>query len=486
MSLIDCFVPYTSVSPISSVLKQFAACPLVNRVCLLTSCPVDESEDLQVLQLDSLVSTVAMSTIADTASAEYVMMVVKPVLPVLGQFALDRMLRVARDTGAAMVYSDYNRDVNGVLQAHPVIDYQQGSLRDDFDFGSVVVVKTDLLKKAVQMMQQDLKFAGWYDLRLTLSELGELVRLNELLYTEPALDMRRSGEKQFDYVDPRNRQVQIEMEQVCTAHLKRIGAFLDPIADVVQFNSQIFSVEASVIIPVRNRVKTIRDAMLSVLKQTTSFNFNLIVVDNFSTDGTTELIRELAATDSRIVLLIPERKDLGIGGCWNEAVFSVHCGKFAVQLDSDDIYHHENTLQLIVNAFYEQQCAMVIGSYTMTDFSMNVIPPGLIDHREWTANNGHNNALRINGLGAPRAFYTPVLREIKLPNTSYGEDYAVGLAISRRYRIGRIYDSVYLCRRWEDNTDASLDIVKQNQHNAYKDKIRTVELKARLRLNGLF
>ncbi len=485
MSLIDCFVPYNHISPVPSVLQQFDACPLVNTVFLLTDTHLTVEGNAEVLILDSLVSSAAMSIIAANASADYVMMVVKPVMPVLGQFALDRMLRVARDTGAVMVYSDYYKDVNGVLQAHPVIDCQKGSLRDDFDFGSVVLVHTASLKKVVQLMTQDFTYAGWYDVRLALSEQGELVRLNELLYTEPTTDWRKSGEKQFDYVNPRNREVQIEMEQACTTHLKRIGAFLDPVVDSVEFDGLGFTVEASVIIPVRNRVKTIRDAIVSVMNQQTSFEFNLIIVDNFSTDGTTELIQELAAVDSRIILLVPERHDLGIGGCWNEAVFSSYCGKFAVQLDSDDVYQHANSLQLIVDAFYDQQCAMVIGSYTMTDFSMNTIPPGLIDHREWTSDNGHNNALRINGLGAPRAFFTPVLREIKLPNTSYGEDYAVGLAISRCYRIGRVYESVYLCRRWEDNTDASLDVMKLNQHNSYKDKIRTVELKARLRMNCL-
>ncbi|MFZ4583389.1 MAG: glycosyltransferase family 2 protein, partial [Paludibacter sp.] len=299
------------------------------------------------------------------------------------------------------------------------------------------------------------------------------------LYAEVETDTRKSGEKLFDYVDPKNRAVQIEMEAACTAHLKKIGAFLEPQFTQIEFDKGEFPVEASVIIPVRNRVKTIDDAIRSVLSQKTNFAFNLIVVDNFSNDGTSEIIEEIAKTDNRLIHIIPNRSDLGIGGCWNAGVDSPLCGKFAVQLDSDDIYENENTLQKIVDAFYAQNCAMVIGSYTMTNFKMETIPPGLIDHKEWTPENGRNNALRINGLGAPRAFYTPVLREIKVPNTSYGEDYALGLAISREYQIGRVYDSVYMCRRWDENSDAALDVVKMNGHNFYKDKIRTIELKAR-------
>ena len=307
--------------------------------------------------------------------------------------------------------------------------------------------------------------------------------MSEFLYTEVEHDLRKSGEKQFDYVDPRNRAVQVEMEAACTAHLKRIGAYLAPVFEPIAFSEEAFEVEASVIIPVRNRVRTIEDAIRSVLKQACAFPFNVIVIDNHSTDGTTERIAALAQEDKRIIHLIPERDDLGIGGCWNLGVHHPACGRFVVQLDSDDVYSDADTLRKVVEAFYEQQCAMVVGTYMMTNFQMEMIQPGIIDHKEWTPENGRNNALRINGLGAPRAFYTPLLRQVNLPNTSYGEDYALGLRMSRHYQIGRIYDVLYLCRRWEDNSDASLDVVKMNQHNLYKDKIRTWELEARINRN---
>lgn len=337
------------------------------------------------------------------------------------------------------------------------------------------------MKEAVEEMDKDYTYAGLYDLRLKLSQKGEILHINEYLYTEIEEDNRKSGEKLFDYVDPKNRAVQLEMEGACTDHLKKTGAYLKPEFKSVKFDEIDFEYEASVIIPVRNRVKTISDAIESVLMQKTKFKFNLIIVDNFSTDGTSEAIDKF--TDDKIIHLIPETHDLGIGGCWNAGVGHPKCGKFAVQLDSDDVYADENTLQKIVDAFYEQNCLMVVGTYKLTDFELNTLPPGIIDHKEWTPDNGRNNALRINGLGAPRAFYTPKLREIRVPNTSYGEDYALGLYFSREYQIGRIYDVLYLCRRWEDNSDAALDIVKMNAHNTYKDRIRTWEIEARIRLN---
>ncbi len=434
---------------------------------------------------NSLAATSTLKEIASNATAEYILLFNKTNAISLGQFALERFIRIAEDTQASMVYSDYQVYKEGLKQNIPVNDYQLGSLRDDFNFGSLWLIPTKDFKRAVESMTIEYQFAALYDLRLKLSQKGDLVHLNEYLYTDVEADNRKSGEKQFDYVDPRNRAVQIEMEAACTEHLKIIGGFLKPEFEKVDFSQSDFPVEVSVIIPVRNRVRTIKDAVESVLVQKTAFNFNLIIVDNFSTDGTTELIKEYAVKDKRLIHIVPNRDDLGIGGCWNEGVFSAHCGKFAVQLDSDDVYQDENTLTKIVEAFYTQNCAMVVGSYTMTNFQMETIAPGLIDHKEWTPDNGRNNALRINGLGAPRAFYTPVLREVKVPNTSYGEDYALGLAISRKYQIGRIYDSLYLCRRWDDNSDASLDIVKLNAHNAYKDKIRTVELMARIQKNKL-
>ena len=393
------------------------------------------------------------------------------------------MLRPRSTSAAGMVYADHYIVTNGTAKNNPVISYQQGSLRDDFNFGSVLIYNTSVLKEAVAQMTADYKFAGLYDLRLKASQKASLVHINEYLYSEVEQDTRKSGEKIFDYVDPKNRAVQIEMEEACTQHLKAIGGYLAPEFRQIEFNAGDFEFEASVIIPVRNRIRTIKDAIRSVLNQKTTFKFNLIVIDNYSTDGTSEAIEEFAS-DSRLIHLIPERKDLGIGGCWNAGVHHPMCGKFAVQLDSDDVYSDENTLQKMVNAFYEQNCAMVVGTYMMTDFDMNMIAPGIIDHKEWTPENGRNNALRINGLGAPRAFYTPVLREIKVPNTSYGEDYALGLNFSRHYQIGRVYDVVYMCRRWEDNSDASLDVVKMNGHNTYKDRIRTWELQARIALNN--
>jgi hypothetical protein len=395
----------------------------------------------------------------------------------MGLFALDRMIAVAEDTKADMLYADHYEVVDGQRRKHPVIDCQRGALRDDFDFGSVLVFKSSSFRKAVRAMETDYEWGALYDLRLRMKKI---VHINEYLYTEIETDTRKSGEKQFDYVDPKNRAVQVEMEQICTAHLKRIGAYLEPKFRNIEFSGE-FPVTASVVIPVYNRVKTVKDAVESALAQQCDFPFNVIVVDNHSTDGTTELLEEIAVKDKRLVHLIPAKYDLGIGGCWNLAVHSEKCGEFAVQLDSDDVYSGPDTLSKIVNAFREQNCAMVVGTYQMTNFDMQPIPPGVIDHREWTEENGRNNALRINGLGAPRAFWTPLLRQINLPNTSYGEDYALGLRISREYRIGRIYDVLYCCRRWEGNSDAALDIERVNANNLYKDRIRTWELEARLK-----
>lgn len=430
--------------------------------------------------MPELYSTAAMKQVAEKAEAPYTLLYTKTTPLQMGLFALERWLRIAEDSQALWSYADHSQLKDGKLQAAPVIDYQYGSLRDDFNFGSVLLIRTDALKRAVADMKSDYRWAGLYDLRLRISREALPMHINESLYCEVELDTRLSGQKIFDYVDPRNRDRQIEMEQACTEHLKAIGGYLEPKFEAPAFDKDDFEAEASVIIPVRNRVRTIRDAIRSVFCQKTNFKFNLIIIDNHSTDGTTEAIDEFA-DDERLIHLIPERQDLGIGGCWNLGIHHEKCGKFAIQLDSDDLYADENTLQTMVNAFYEQQCAMVVGTYRMTDFHLNEIAPGVIDHREWTPENGRNNALRINGLGAPRAFYTPLLRQIKVPNTSYGEDYALGLAFSRRYQIGRVYDVVYLCRRWEDNSDAALDINKTNANNLYKDRIRTWELQARVR-----
>lgn len=480
MKPINCFIYFNNKEQGEKTVANLLRSELVKTVYLLTtSDEIFSFQGCKQIKIDSLYSSETILKIAEKSDSKYSLIYTKATTLEPGQFALERFFNIAEATQAGMVYSDYYQLTNNGRTALPLIDYQQGSLRDDFNFGSVLFYNADNLKSAVARTTANYIFGGIFNLRLKVSQQADLVHINEFLYTEVELDTRKSGEKQFDYVDPKNRAVQIEMEAVCTDHLKRIGAFLTPEFKQIEFNESDFPVEASVIIPVKNRVKTVEDAIKSVLMQNTGFEFNLIIVDNFSTDGTSEIIDKYSQTDKRVIHIIPERKDLGIGGCWNEGVHHPSCGKFSVQLDSDDVYQNENTLQKIVDAFYAQNCAMVVGSYTMTNFAMGTIPPGLIDHKEWTPENGRNNALRINGLGAPRAFYTPVLRKIKVPNTSYGEDYALGLRISREYQIGRIYDSVYLCRRWDENSDAALDIVKMNGYNLYKDKIRTIELKAR-------
>jgi hypothetical protein len=429
-------------------------------------------------------STKDLKRILKGVKQEFLVLYAKPELPALGAYALERMMQVAEDTGAGVVYSNYQEILGGVRKNHPVNDYQPGSIRDDFDFGPLLLIRVSAAQQALKAADREYEFAGLYDLRLRISQSLPILHLDESLYTVEENDLRDSDEKMFAYVDPKNRAVQVEMEQACTAHLKAIGAWLPPYFESVDLRQGNFPVEASVIIPVRNRIKTISDAIKSVLEQVTPFSFNLLIVDNHSTDGTTEAIAKFAAKDKRIVHIVPERLDLGIGGCWNVGVQHEACGRFAIQLDSDDVYSGTDTVAKIVAAFYEQQCAMLVGSYRMCNVKLETIPPGVIDHREWTEENGHNNALRINGLGAPRAFFTPALRIIKVPNTSYGEDYALGLQFSRRWKIGRIYDVLYLCRRWEDNSDAAIDLVRLNANNAYKDKLRSIEIAARQKRNG--
>ena len=465
---IDCFLPAVDERVAKENASQLRNSKTIQNITFLET---------------SLQSSNALMKVAENAKADYVLLLTKPVNVSLGQGALDRMLRVASDSNAAMVYSDYiskkTHDGKVVLEKHPTIDYFLGSIRDDFDFGSLWLFKTSLLHTfAMQAGEHDYQYAGLYALRLFLSRKGQLFHINEFLYTEEETDLRVSGVKQFDYVNPRNREVQIEMEYAATAHLAEIGAKIDPsFYRRPDFNEQNFDIEASVVIPVFNREKTILDAVNSALSQKANFKYNVIVVDNHSTDKTTELLDSLH--DERLVHIIPERLDLGIGGCWNVAINDDRCGRFAVQLDSDDLYSSPKTLQQIVDTFYKQNAAMVVGSYRMCDFELNTLPPGLIDHKEWTDENGPNNALRINGLGAPRAFFTPLLRQIQFPNTSYGEDYALGLIFSRHYRIGRIYTELYLCRRWGGNSDAALSIDKINANNLYKDRLRTLEITAR-------
>ncbi len=485
MPKIECFLPEMSEDMLASTVSSLAA----NRSYSKTT----------VLRGVSFRTSGTLEGMAEAASEDYILLYLSSSPLEAGYMALDRMMAVAEDTGADMLYSDhyekvYDASGNAVVRKHPLIDCRKGALRDDFDFGPVLMFRTDAFRKAVLRIPDDCRFGALYALRL---EMSNIVHIKEFLYTSVAADLRKSGEKQFDYVDPKNRQVQVEMERICTEYLKKIGAYVDTRTRAADFCPQtgderpgdasgnmVFPVRASVVIPVFNRARTVGDAVGSALSQKCDFDFNVIVVDNHSTDGTTEILSEMAAQDRRLVHIVPERTDLGIGGCWNTAINDERCGEFAVQLDSDDVYSSENTLAAIVGEFGTQDCAMVIGSYLMTDFSLSPIPPGVIDHREWTDENGPNNALRINGLGAPRAFRTSVVRKLGFPNTSYGEDYAMGLRISREYKIGRIYDVLYYCRRWEGNSDAALDIDRVNANNAYKDWLRTVELEARIRSNA--
>lgn len=484
MKKISVFLPYSGQEFTKETIASLRRSSHTGSIYLITSdASLTLPETRTLVSKKGLLSSEAMELAARHAEDEYFFYIRQETKIEMGHFAVERFLQSAIMSGAGMLYSDYYELSGEARSVHPVIDYQYGSLRDDFDFGAVLLFNTAAFRRAIAEEKADYNFAGLYDMRLRLSAENLPLRIGEYLYTKVESDTRKSGEKLFDYVDPKNRGYQIEMEQACTMHLKRIGGYLEPVFKPVEF-AQGFKYEASVIIPVKNRVKTVADAVNSVLNQKADFAFNIIVVDNFSDDGTTEILKELASKDSRLIHLIPERKDLGIGGCWNTAVHHPECGRFAVQLDSDDLYKDENTLAVIVAKFYEEKAAMVIGSYQMTNFKLEEIPPGIIDHKEWTPENGRNNALRINGLGAPRAFYTPVLRELNLPNTSYGEDYAAAIAISRDYQIARIYEPVYLCRRWEGNTDASLTIQQQNAHNFYKDKVRTFELLARIQKNS--
>ena len=479
MMKIDCFIPWQSDEQVAVTLQQLEAEEQVGAIHFLR----EEGPG----NIDTL------RWIASEASAPYLLLYTKYDTLQLGYYALTRMLTIAEDSNALMLYADhYIALPQRGSREGALIDYQIGSVRDDFQMGSLLLIRTSALKEYIEQAKEvSYRFAALYDFRLFVSRKMLPVHADEFLYTEIEQDTRLSGQKQFDYVDPRNRDRQIEMEQACTAHLKAIGAYLAPETfQDIDFSEGEFAVEASVIIPVRNRERTIEDAIRSALEQETSFSFNVIVIDNHSTDGTTEKIRQIAKSlplggdgEGSLIHIIPERTDLGIGGCWNTAVHHPQVGRFVVQLDSDDLYSSPQTLQQMVDAFREQQAAMVIGSYRMCDFQLNTLPPGLIDHKEWTPDNGRNNALRINGLGAPRAFYTPVLRELQIPNTSYGEDYALGLMISRRYHIGRLYHEVYLCRRWEGNSDAALSQDKINKNNTYKDHLRTLEILARQQLN---
>ena len=469
--LIDCFLPQGNAEETRRNVEELKSYDTVATVNVVEG---------------NIKASATLKDIANKATAPYTLLYLKSQFIKLGYLALDRMLALADITKAGMIYADhYNIATDGTRSEAPVIDYQAGSLRDDFNFGSVLLFRTESLKEAASMMKADYQAAGFYDLRLKLTEKYSLEHINEYLYSEVELDTRKTGEKLFDYVDPKNRASQIEMEQAATEYLKEVGGYLKPGFKDVDITEGEFPVEMTVMIPVRNRIRTIRDAIDSALQQKTTFKYNVFVVENgpecHSTDGTTEAVDEY--TDPRLIHVVTERRDLCVGGSWNLAAHDPRCGRFIVQLDSDDVYLDENTLQKFYDAFQEQKVAMLIGSYVLTDINKNILPPGKIDHAEWTPENGRNNALRINGLGAPRAFFTPVLRSIPMPNVNYGEDYALGLAISRHYLIGRIYDPLYCCRRWDDNSDGDLSIEKENKNNTYKDRIRTWELQARIALN---
>lgn len=469
--LIDCFLPQGNAEETRRNVEELKSYDTVATVNVVEG---------------NIKASATLKDIANKATAPYTLLYLKSQFIKLGYLALDRMITLGDITEAGMIYADhYNLAADGTRSDAPVIDYQMGSLRDDFNFGSVILFRTESLKAAANMMKADYQAAGFYDLRLKISEKFRIEHINEYLYSEVELDTRKTGEKLFDYVDPKNRASQIEMEQAATEYLKEVGGYLKPGFKDIDINEGEFPVEMTVMIPVRNRIRTIRDAINSALEQKTTFKYNVFVVENgpecHSTDGTTEAVQEY--DDPRLVHVITERRDLGVGGSWNLAAHDPRCGRFIVQLDSDDVYLDENTLQKFYDAFQEQKVATIIGTYVLTDINKNVLPPGKIDHAEWTPDNGRNNALRINGLGAPRAFFTPVLRDIPMPNVNYGEDYALGLAISRHYLIGRIYDPLYCCRRWDDNSDGDLSIEKENKNNTYKDRIRTWELQARIAMN---
>ncbi|MEO6436023.1 MAG: glycosyltransferase family A protein [Tepidisphaeraceae bacterium] len=506
---ITAFVPYSGSDFTRHTVEHLRRSGVVDKIYLMAVTSESDIAGCETIEVDAVTSSRTIDLIIKHAAGQggagtYALLVTQNTPIEFVEHGVERMHQVAQNTGAGLIYSDYyDADRKQKRLSHPTNDYQLGSIRDDFNFGAVMLFDAHVARTADAEIAgppcPDYKFAGLYALRLAVSRRSQVLRIAEALYSKIETDLRKSGEKQFDYVDPRNRAVQIEMEQVATEHLKRIGAYLRPDFATVHFDRESaaggrdgggydggghFELEASVIIPVKNREKTIADAVESVLRQKAHFPFNVIIVDNHSTDGTTRILRDYTKRDPRVIHVIPERTDLGIGGCWNEAVHYLRCGRFAIQLDSDDVYLDETTVQKIVDVFRKEKVAMVIGSYRMTNFDLQEIPPGVIDHREWTPENGRNNALRINGLGAPRAFYTPLLRKINVPNVSYGEDYAVTLAVSRDHQIGRIYEPIYLCRRWEGNTDANIDVARSNTFNAYKDKLRTFEILARQKRNA--
>ena len=478
------FIPFNNENKNGKSINSIRASKLIEEVFFLAKESADVPKTEQVISADNFFSTKTLRDINNDTDSEYIILFLTSNEINFERFALNRILNIAVTTNAGILYSDFYEDINENKISHPVIDYQTGSIRDDFDFGETLIIRKAVLDEYLLQMKEELVYSGIYDLRLFVSRNYPVLRIPEYLYSVKIMQQNDSQNKQFEYVDPKNQIVQKEMETAATNHLKKINAYLEPEFTAVNISNEEFAYEASVIIPVKNREKTIAEAVKSAINQKTDFPFNIIIVDNHSTDKTSEIIKSLTEKHSRIVHIIPESKNLNIGGCWNEAIFNEHCGRYVVQLDSDDLYADEHSLQKIINVFRQEKCAMVIGAYKLTDFNLNEIAPGLIDHKEWTPANGRNNALRVNGLGAPRAFYTPVIREIKFPDVGYGEDYSAALAVSRKYEIARIYEPVYICRRWEGNSDAQLSNEKKNQYNFYKDTVRTYEIQARWKLNA--
>jgi len=474
------FLKYVNNENFDLFVEDMDGSSLVEKVFIISD--KDIKSKFGVISSNSIIDTKTINKIAETTETNFALIQIDGSKIIPGQNFIERFLTIAQSTSAGFLYSDFYELKDDKNVPHPTIEYQKGSIRDDFDFGSFVLVETNALKNAAANLS-DYKFAAFYSLRLAISRHHLIFRIPEYLYTKQEYSENNVEKSQFSYVDPKNSVAQIEMQQAATEHLKKIDAYLKPIFKKITFNDNSFNNEASIVIPVKNRVKTITAAVNSALNQKTKFSFNVIIIDNHSTDGTTELLKELSLKDNRVLHIIPKSKDLKIGGCWNEGISDKNCGRFSCQLDSDDLYKNETTLQKIINKFYDEKCAMVIGSYQLTDFNLDEIPPGIIDHREWTIENGRNNALRINGLGAPRAFYTPLIRSIKFPDVSYGEDYAVALAVSRNYDVGRIYEPIYICRRWDGNTDSTLTVEQQNKNNFYKDKIRTIEICTRQKMN---
>ncbi|MDD5232532.1 MAG: glycosyltransferase family 2 protein [Syntrophales bacterium] len=484
--MITAVIPFSTTESFAVNCRLFSGLPGIERILVVHSGAFRPSDAmLSGIEAGSYLSGPAWNRIIEEAGTDYILAVLDCSRIDLPPASLVRLVETAELTGAGLVFSDYHEIVKGQRKERPLIDYREGSIRDGFDFGKMVLIRTETAKSSLARHGAipDGRHCGFYDLRLKIAADRLPYHAEEALYTAAGNGGMTDRETHFSYVDPSNREVQEEMERAATEHLRRIGAWLEPSFQPVPADDSAYPVEASVIIPVRNRARTIAEAVKSALGQKTEFPFNVIVVDNYSSDGTTAILDGLVKKNRRLVHLIPGRFDLGIGGCWNEAVFSEHCGRHAVQLDSDDLYSSDNSLSELVNAFPAGDCGMVIGSYLLVDGAMNEIPPGLIDHREWTDENGRNNALRVNGLGAPRAFRTCLLRERGFLNVSYGEDYEMGLRLSRRYRVGRIYENLYLCRRWEGNTDADLTTATKNRYDLFKDNIRTLEIAARREMN---